>query len=137
MCPVAPRKPCRASGCRELVSKGSYCGQHERKKEETVKQERIKYDKERGTSASRGYDSRWSKYSKRYRLNNPLCVLCEKEGKLTLAQCVDHIKPVVGGQNDLLFWEPTNHRSLCHNCHSRVTAEQDGGYGNQRKECFI
>ena len=126
--PPAPRKPCRHPSC-GILGLATYCEKHTKVKVEEVKLK----DKYRGTSASRGYDYRWSKYSKQYRLNNPLCVLCEKKGILKLAQCVDHIKPVVDGQNDPLFWEPSNHRSLCNVCHSTVTALQDGGYGNAKK----
>ena len=131
--PPAPRRPCKHPGCKELVSNGPYCGQHEKKKAEIVKIERKKYDNERGTSHSRGYDYRWRKYSKQYRLDNPLCVMCEKDGKLTLTQCVDHIIPV-SGPDDPLFWDENNHQSLCHAHHSEKTAREDGAFGNQKKE---
>ncbi|OGU82654.1 MAG: hypothetical protein A2W11_06155 [Ignavibacteria bacterium RBG_16_35_7] len=132
----APRKPCRHPGCRELVSNGPYCEKHEKKKQEEVKVERIKYDKERGTSASRGYNYRWSQYSKRYRKEKPLCVMCEKEGVLKIAECVDHIVPV-DGPDDILFWEPSNHQGLCQKHHSEKTAKEDGSFGNIKKERFL
>lgn len=134
--PVAPRKPCRYSSCNELVRGSAYCEKHTIKKEAEVRVERIKYDKERGTSASRGYGSRWSTYSKQFRVNNPLCVMCLERGKLTKAECVDHIE-AVDGKDDLKFWEPTNHQSLCHSCHSEKTVKEDGGLGNQKRERFI
>lgn len=130
--PVAPRKPCRICG---QLSNGAYCETHLRKKQESIKVERIKYDNERGTAASRGYDSRWQRYSKQYRLNNPLCVMCEKEGRLTLADCVDHITPV-NGPNDPLFYEVSNHQSLCNKCHN-VKSEAEGNRFNQKVERFI
>lgn len=126
--PIAPRKVCRKAGCGVLTS-STYCGQHESSRKTELKQK----DKERGTRTQRGYDNRWLRYSRRYREENPLCVLCEKEGILTKAECVDHIKPAINGQSDFLFWEPSNHRSLCWNCHSKVTAESAGGFGNIKK----
>lgn len=132
--PKAPRKPCRYSGCKELVTDG-YCGQHKHKQEEKVKIERIRYDNSRGTASERGYDSRWTKYSKIYRMNNPLCVRCSEKGKVNLAECVDHIKPVEN-KNDPLFWLESNHQSLCNSCHSEKTAKEDGGFSNRKIERF-
>jgi 5-methylcytosine-specific restriction protein A len=30
----------------------------------------------------------------------------------------------------VLFWNRSNWQSLCHSCHSRKTASEDGGWGN-------
>ena len=129
--PEAPRKPCRAPGCKKL-STGSFCEEHLHRREISKRVDRIKYDNSRGTASSRGYDSKWSSYSRRYRVNNPLCVKCEERGKLTLAQCVDHITPVTG-PDDPLFFDESNHQSLCNSCHSFKTASEDCGFGNERK----
>jgi len=77
-------------------------------------------------SYRRGYTLAWNKYSKTYRRNNPWCVKCLP--KLTAAQCVDHIKPI-SGKDDPLFWEESNHQSLCWSCHSIKTATEDGSGG--------
>lgn len=114
----------------------TYCEVHTKAKEVEVKVERIKYDKERGTSASRGYNYRWSKVSKQYRVNHPLCVKCEENGKLTPVFCVDHIIPVVD-KDDPLFWDESNWQSLCLSHHSEKTAKEDGGLGNKKRERFI
>lgn len=45
------------------------------------------------------------------------------------ASCTDHITPHHGDWK--LFWERRNHQSLCDGCHSRKTATEDGGFGNQ------
>ena len=37
--------------------------------------------------------------------------MCEKEGKITPAQVVDHI--IDAAIRPDLFWEPSNHQSLC------------------------
>jgi len=133
--PAAPRRPCRSPNC-GVLGTTPYCEKHTIKKEAEVRVERIKYDKERGTSASRGYGSRWSTYSKQFRVNNPLCCMCLERGKLTKAECVDHIIPV-SGPDDPLFWEPSNHQSLCHSDHSLKTAKEDGAFGNTKKDRFI
>ena len=133
--PAAPRKPCRSPNC-GVLGNTPYCEKHTIKKEAEVRVERIKYDKERGTSASRGYGSRWTKYSLQYRKANPLCVMCEAKGKLTIAQCVDHITPV-SGPDDPEFYNPKNHQGLCHSHHSEKTAKEDGALGNKKRERFF
>ena len=50
----------------------------------------------------------------------PLCETCKKEGRVTVAKDVDHIKPHRG--NWSLFADPENLQSLCKPCHSRKTA---------------
>lgn len=131
--PPAPRKPCRSCG---TLTNGAYCEKHLKVKEVEVKVQRIKYDNERGTAASRGYTYRWSKYSLQYRKDNPLCAECERQGILKVNNCVDHIIPV-SGPDDPLFWEPTNHQGLCTTHHSEKTAKEDGAFGNVKKERFL
>jgi len=77
----------------------------------------------------RGYTSRWARYSKIFRRNNPLCVDCKKRGILTPSRHVDHIK-AVSGPDDPLFWDPENHQPLCESCHAHKTATEDGGFGH-------
>ena len=129
--PSAPLKQCRKPGCKN-VSKNSYCDEHLKQRKAVAKIKQRDYDKIRGTRTERGYDNRWNRYSKHYRVKNPLCVDCEKRGIITLAQCVDHIIPV-SGPDDPLFWDVTNHQSMCIPCHSIKTAKEDGGFGNIKK----
>ena len=127
--PVAPRRVCLSPGCGKLVTSGSWCDTHTKSRVESKKQAQKVYDNERGSKHERGYTSKWSRYSVAYRKEHPLCVMCEKQGKLTLAQCVDHIEPV-SGPDDPLFWDESNHQGLCLIHHSIKTASEDGGYGN-------
>jgi len=133
--PSAPRKPCRSPGCSTLGTT-TYCEKHTIKKEAEVVATRIKYDKERGTSASRGYNYRWSKVSKQYRINHPLCVMCESKGKLTPVQCVDHII-AVEGPDDPLFWNEDNWQSLCNTCHNIKSEAEGNRFNEKQRERFI
>lgn len=54
---------------------------------------------------------------------NPTCVSCHTNP----ATHADHIDPD-GRRFDL-----RNGQGLCHPCHSRKTAAQDGGYGNPKQ----
>ncbi len=105
---VKPKRPCNYPGCGALVDYG-YCDKHKKKK-----------DLRRGSAASRGYDRDWQRYRERYLKEHPLCVICEKEGKVTPSTVIDHIKDHKG--NKELFWNPGNHQPLCKMHHDRKTA---------------
>lgn len=117
---MRPKRPCKYPGCSELVIEG-YCDKHKRIKNQQI-------ERERRTSSQRGYDSRWQRYREKFLKDHPLCVDCLKAEKVIAATDVDHIIPHKG--NKELFWDPNNHQALCHSCHSKKTAEEDGGFGN-------
>jgi len=131
---VRPKRPCTKPGCGKLVDKGR-CDEHQVEAEGRRKASAQRYNKERGSAASRGYDARWTAYSKDYRSRNPLCVDCLTVGVLTSVEHgghVDHIK-AVAGPDDPLFWSEDNHQSLCNSHHSAKTAREDQGFGNPRR----
>jgi 5-methylcytosine-specific restriction protein A len=51
-------------------------------------------------------------------IRKPLCVLCIEAGRTTPSMHADHILPTNDGGASFDF---ANLRSLCHECHSRVT----------------
>ncbi|GEB79233.1 hypothetical protein DDE01_06480 [Desulfovibrio desulfuricans] len=53
----------------------------------------------------------------------PLCRACAAQGRITAATDVDHIVSRAQGGTD----DRANLQPLCHACHSRKTAQQDGG----------
>ena len=109
---------CREAGCPRLVAEPGRCAQH-------TKAQRSADDKRRGSSTQRGYGSRWQRY-RAWRLQQPeytLCVMCDAAGRITPATDVDHIVRV-NGADDPLFWDRSNHQSLCHRCHSIKTAQE-------------
>lgn len=119
--PSRPKRPCKHPGCPALVDAGKgYCDKH--------RQDTRQYDRQRGTASQRGYGYRWQKYRKQFLARNPLCRECEKQGQVKAATDVDHIQAVTG-PDDPLFWEPSNHQALCHECHSAKTARENGGFG--------
>jgi len=67
-------------------------------------------------------DARWVKGSRRHRRANPLCVACKAEGKITEAQCVDHIKPI--GTPGVDPYDESNWQSLCKSHHSAKTIRE-------------
>lgn len=52
--------------------------------------------------------------------HHPLCVICDKAGRTSLAVVLDHIIPLDrGGQN-----EPSNYQGLCEDCHTVKSATE-------------
>lgn len=80
------------------------------------------------TTAQRGYGGRWQKARSTFLKRNPLCVMCEAEGKPVPAKVVDHKRPHRGDQS--LFWDTENWQPLCKRHHDEKTAREDGGFGN-------
>lgn len=109
--PLKALKPCSYPGCRELVRNGSRCEKHQ-------KQQEKEYDARRGSAHSRGYSSRWQRYS-RWFLSQPENQLCKIKGPRCkiLAECVDHIQ-APKGKDDPLFWDANNHQAACIPCNS-------------------
>lgn len=82
---------------------------------------RHKWQPERKAHANRRNDnsfyqlSAWRKASHAYRKAYPLCAECERQGRTTPAQMVDHIKPLADG-GAAFDWN--NLQALCNQCHA-------------------
>lgn len=83
----------------------------------TRHQREREYDAHRGSARERGYTHRWDQAASRFKLAHPLCVMCEREGRVTASYAVDHIIPHKGDQ--ALFWDEANWQPLCRPHHDR------------------
>lgn len=117
--PARPKRPCNHPGCRRLTTE-RFCEEH-------MREYRQRQDRERGTAHERGYDAKWRRARAAFLREHPLCRECEREGRITPATVVDHIRPHRGDQE--LFWSADNWQALCKPCHDRKTAREDGGFG--------
>lgn len=131
---------CAYPGCHAPVPRGErYCDRHAKAgaKRDAEIQAKAKAARDarrrqvRGTTTQRGYGGRWQTLRKRFILQHPYCQECLKQGKLTEATDVDHIVPHRGCAR--LLFDEANLQALCHECHSRKTAKEDGGFGNRQK----
>lgn len=69
--------------------------------------------------------SRWRKARARFLAEHPLCRYCEREGRVTAANVVDHIIPHKGDER--LIWDRANWQPLCGPCHNgRKQSEERG-----------
>ena len=119
--PHRPAGPCGHPGCPALTH-SRYCVAHE------PMQRRTKPDL-RPSAARRGYGRRWRAYRLSYLQKHPLCI--NWESCRHRATAVDHIIPTSRGGSS---WDPENHQPMCHSCHSRKTAQENGGFGNLKRK---
>lgn len=97
--PTAARRFCLFSNCSNRVPKG-YCAQHAALSRRPT---------------HRDYHTmRWRRYSLDRLSRHPFCAACGR-----LAEVTDHILSVTTRPD--LFWEPSNHRSLCQRCNAKAT----------------
>lgn len=80
----------------------------------------------RASAAERGYGRRWQQARISFLADHPLCAECEKSGKVTGAEVVDHIEPHKGDYEK--FWSTSNWQALCDRCHNVKTAGE-GAFG--------
>lgn len=121
--PTKPLKPCAVSGCPNLTS-GTYCEKH--RKERNIQYSRFNRDAE----LNRFYKSKeWRDLRRSYLDRHPLCAMCLKEGRYTIATIVDHIVPIRQGGARL---DTNNLQSLCHSCHT-IKSNEEGSTGFGRK----
>jgi 5-methylcytosine-specific restriction protein A len=71
------------------------------------------------------YGWRWQKRARLQLMQEPLCRMCAREGRIEAATCADHIEP---HRNDInKFYGPI--QSLCGSCHSKIKQQQEiNGY---------
>lgn len=113
---MPPRIPkaCRVRGCRLTTTDASgYCEAH--------KGEGWRQYKPGQSRHQRGYGTAWDKRRERVlKRDGYLCQQCLREGVVTTARTVDHIKPKAHGGTD----EDANLESLCWPHHRAKTARE-------------
>lgn len=63
--------------------------------------------------------AKWKRVRSQHLFDQPRCIMCLAANKQTPANEVDHIIPHCGDTD--LFWDESNHQSLCKSCHSSKT----------------
>lgn len=129
--PVAPNRPCKfaSRGCRRMaVSGSSCCAEHST-------QVRREAESRRMSDEDTARIRKWYKlpiwFARRDACLKAALFRCATAGCVNRATDCDHIIPHRGDW--ALFIESRNHQALCHSCHSRKTAREDGGFGNRRQ----
>jgi 5-methylcytosine-specific restriction protein A len=108
-----PQRYCTVRTCSEKVKAGR-CQLHQRQQKQVYT---------RFQHGVTGYGRRWrEKVRTPWLRAHPLCVQCEAEGRVTLANEVDHIIPHRGDAE--LMWNENNLQSLCRTHHATKTARE-------------
>lgn len=113
------KKLCLHNGCREVIAAGeSYCGKHK------AAHPRFSNLKTQNKPFYNTYT--WTVFSKRYRIEHPLCERCKANGFITVSKLVHHKIEV----QDLISQglSPYNSKyleALCHNCHQQDLAQKN------------
>jgi 5-methylcytosine-specific restriction protein A len=76
------------------------------------------------------HTSRWTRYAKAYKAENPICRRCESKGIITPAEVVDHIIPLEICDDP---WNAENHQPLCKKCNNAKAAEDKKMINKKRK----
>ncbi len=95
---------------------------------EQIKEPILNKMEERERSDELYHTRRWTKLSKVFRTEHPLCAECERKGIITPSEVTDHIIPV--GLCD--FWEQTNWQALCRKCNIIKGNRDKKKYGQGR-----
>lgn len=124
--PYKPKRPCAQPGCPELV-RGRYCDKHAR---EHAKYYAKEYERtKRDPAAKKKYNAAWDRIRAAFLNAHPLCEECRREGRLTPAALVHHVKPLSEGGTHAAG----NLMSLCGACHSRLHALDGSRWGTNRR----
>lgn len=67
---------------------------------------------------------RWQQKRKAQLRIQPLCVYCQKQGKVKTATVADHVIPHKG--NEIAFWN-NELQSLCKHCHDSIKQREEHG----------
>jgi 5-methylcytosine-specific restriction protein A len=94
-----------------------YCAGHRGTQHRDYARARRGFDEELGFYTS----SLWRAVRAAFLREHPLCLACERRGRLVPAVVVDHAKPLKAGGARL---DPANLQSLCVSCHNRKTAQE-------------
>ena len=108
--PQKALKPCKYSGCPELIREGQYCPAHK-----TIAGR--EYNRtQRSPDHNKIYGRRWRKIRELYISKHPLCEDCLERGFYVAADEVHHKIPTEDGGTH----SEDNLRSLCKSCHTKT-----------------
>lgn len=110
--PQAAKKICPAAGCHKTIQhKAKDCGGHPERAHQG-----------RSNPNRHIYDSmQWRRLAKQHKRENPLCVMCLKEGIVTPVYCTDHSLPINEGGSP---FDWNNLQSLCRSHHESKSSKE-------------
>ena len=118
---MKPKKQCNHAGCKILIEYDQkYCNKHQYLEKKSSDYDTYAKRKHTGGKYFYFYKSKsWANASRLYRLNNPCCEACLKDGIVKKADVVDHIIEIKDDWSKRL--DESNFQSLCHRHHNQKT----------------
>lgn len=113
-------RTCCEPGC-PAATLTPYCSVHQKDRQ---RRSDTKTADERAFYGSR----RWKAVRAQHRERHPLCAECERNGRVTAGELVDHIVPMREGGDP---WDSANHQTLCNECHQRKRAQERAAGGHR------
>ena len=116
-----PSEGCDKWGyCPSCVAK--YNARHPERFEKKKEQAKA-YDQKRGSSRERGYDTRWTNFSKEFLKKHPTCAICGAPAKVTDHKTIpaDVMMDAWGGFD----YSEDNYQALCVRCNTRKGLTED------------
>lgn len=115
--PMSPPRPCTKPGCGRLVHDGlGRCEAHQKPA----------WSKPANTTRRTTGRKLQGMRAELFR-SNPLCAMCEAQGRVTIATQRDHIVPLAEGGAD----DASNTQGLCKACHD-VKSKAEAARGTRR-----
>ena len=125
--PERSKHACHQPGCPKTVVSGAYCEEHRRQRERQQMQ---------NDPMDKFYRTKpWQRFRTWFLREHPFCVDCDAEGRLALAEHVDHKIP--RKQRPDLSLDEENCQGLCHSHHSRKTMRERGYRKTRGGESFL
>ncbi|WP_422804585.1 HNH endonuclease [Tetragenococcus halophilus] len=120
---MKPKKLCEHAGCTTLVNYNqTYCARHQPEPKQSD-YDRYENRKKAGGKYFWFYKSKaWKNLSNQYRLKQPLCEDCLKEGLIKAGNVRDHIIPIREDWSKRL--DESNIQNLCHYHHNVKTRQE-------------
>lgn len=110
-------RQCSVAGCPNIAS-GSFCDEHMDEQRQD----------DRPSAARRGYGHGWRRLRRMALARSPLCAdpfgIHKANGEVVIAVDVHHVETVSEGNPTLTSLDKLE--TLCHSCHSRITATHGG-----------
>lgn len=134
--PITRKKRCKTWRCPNLhTNRSGYCdacyakwkAKHPEILTEEQKAKRNesahRYDERRGSASKRGYDARWTKFSKEFLKKNPTCAICGRPAQVTDHKTIPaEVMMDAWGSFD---YDEKNYQPLCIRCNNRKGLTDD------------
>lgn len=130
-----PLRKCAVASCRTKVEiPERFCEDHKEHTNKTYNS-RIRFNEENEKYTNFYHSTAWKRVRRLKLMQNPLCEVCEANGRMTKADMVHHIielrTPIIGWEHRL---DLDNLQSICYACHNATEHHHSKNYSKEYKQ---